>query len=304
MKLTYGGNRLMRRLSVRIAVTGSTGELGGQVVRLLAATGSHDVVALARRQVAFEFAAITAASAEYTDLESLRSALRGVDVLVFISSDGDSAKMMIHHQNIVRAAVDNEIPHVVYLSGVDADLASPFCYAYTNGYTEQLLGASDCAVSVARASIYIEFFAQFLRPARTTGEIRLPAADGHISLVSREDVGYCLAALATAPATGRHHDLTGSQLLDMDAIAKITSREWEMPIRYTDISPAQFGSELARAGEEPWWTYAFSSMFASVREQRWARLTDEVQRLTGRAPRTLANVLARRRNDRTSDAGK
>lgn len=28
---------------------------------------------------------------------------------------------------------------MVYLSGVDADVASPFCYAFTNGRTEQLL---------------------------------------------------------------------------------------------------------------------------------------------------------------------
>lgn len=277
---------------MRIAVTGSTGKLGGQVVRLLAATGAHRVVALARRPIAFESAAIVAARAEYTDLESLRAALRGTDVLVFISSDGDAAKMMIHHQNVVRAAVDNEVAHVVYLSGVDADPSSPFCYAYTNGYTEQILGESGCPFSVARASIYIEFFAHFLRPARVTGEVRLPAADGRISLVSRDDVGYCLAALATTPATGRHHDLTGPESLDVDAIAAITAQEWETPISYTDVSAAQFGSELASAGEEPWWTYAFSSMFASVREQRWAPVTYEVQRLTGRRPRTLADVLA------------
>lgn len=277
---------------MRIAVTGSTGKLGGQVVQLLA-DGDHQVVALARRQVAPQSAAVTTTYAEYTDLASLRSALRGVDVLVFVSSDGDAAKMMIHHQNVVRATAANEVSHVVYLSGVDADPASPFCYAYTNGYTEQILPSSGCAVSIARASIYTEFFRSFLRTARTTGEIRLPAADGRLSLVSRADVGRCLAALATSPPTGRHHDITGPESLDLDAVAKITSREWETPVRYLDISPASFGAELASAGEEPWWTYAFSTMFASVREQRWASVTDEVHQLTGRPPLTLGDILAR-----------
>jgi hypothetical protein len=33
-------------------------------------------------------------------------------------------------------------------------------------------------------------------------------------------------------------------------------------------------------------------MFASIREHRWERVTAEVEHLTGRAPLTLADVLA------------
>jgi len=39
-----------------------------------------------------------------------------------------------------------------------------------------------CSVSIARASIYSEFFAGFLTRARAGGQLRLPAADGRISL--------------------------------------------------------------------------------------------------------------------------
>jgi NAD(P)H dehydrogenase (quinone) len=98
---------------MRIAVTGSSGSVGGNVVRLLAETGEHHVVALARRPRAAESGAVTITYADYTNLASLQSALRGVDVLVFVSSDGDAARMMVHHQNVVRAAVDVEVPDVV-----------------------------------------------------------------------------------------------------------------------------------------------------------------------------------------------
>jgi NAD(P)H dehydrogenase (quinone) len=277
---------------VQVAVTGSTGQLGGQVVQLLADHGEHQVVALTRTPAAPEWDSVTSAYADYSDLRSLQEALRGVDVLVFVSSDGDAAKMMIHHQNVVRAVVDNQVAHVVYLSGIDADLASPFCYAYTNGYTEQLLASSGCAYSFARASIYTEFFLGFLQRGRTSGEIRLPAQPGRLSLVSRADVGRCLAALATSPPTGRHHDITGPASLDLPSIAQIASTAWRVPMRYVDVSPAEFTAELASEGEEPWWTYAFASMFASVREGRWASTSEEVHRLTGRAPLALADVLS------------
>jgi NAD(P)H dehydrogenase (quinone) len=51
---------------------------------------------------------------------------------------------------------------------------------------------------------------------------------------------------------------------------------------------------VAREGESPWWLYAFSSMFDSVREQRWASVSAEVFRITGRAPISLGDVLAKR----------
>jgi NAD(P)H dehydrogenase (quinone) len=284
-------------VAVRIAVTGANGQLGGQVVRLLADQQQHDVVALVRRKVAQEDSQtprVSVAIAEYGDQAALRSALRDVNTLVFISSDGDATKVLLHHQNVIAAAADSGVAHVVALSSVDADIDSPFCYAVVNGYTEKLLDDSGCGVSVARASIYTEFFLRWLTPARISGEIRLPAGDGRISLVSRTDVGRCLAALALAPSTGQYHDLTGPEALDLAAIAALTGDEFGRHVRYTKMTPREHCKEMAEAGEEPWWMYAFSTMFESVRQGRWGAVTDEVARLTGRRPLSITDVLAER----------
>jgi len=280
---------------VRIAVTGSTGTVGSQVVGLLAASAGHEVVALARRPeavaVAQDSKVVSAVYADYDDLASLRAALVGVDTLVFVSGDGEAARMLVQHGNVVRAAADSGVGHVVYLSGVDADLASPFCYAFTNGYTEGLLAASGCGFSFARASLFTEFFAAFLRPALVSGELRVPAGDGRVSLVSRADVGRCLAALALLPPSGRHHDLTGPRALSLEAVAEGLTRVAGRPVRYTDVEPRVLVEDLARAGEDPWWTYAYGSMFASVRQDRWSAVSTEVRRLTGRVPLGVADVV-------------
>ena len=110
----------------------------------------------------------------------------------------------------------------------------------------------------------------FLVRSRATGQLRLPAADGRISLVSRADVARCLAALAVAPASGRHHDITGPQSLDLAKIAALATREWGTPLEYARITPSEHCTEMAITGEDPWWMYAYSTMFASIREQRWA----------------------------------
>lgn len=260
---------------MRIAVTGASGNVGGQVVSLLAEAGGHEVVALSRGGPV---------RADYDDPESLRTALTGIDTLVLVTSDGEAARVVTHHAHLVSAVEHTGVGHVVALSGLDTDLASPFCYAYTNGVLEAELSRTGCAVSVVRASLFAEFFAGFLAAARDTGELRLPAGDACVSLVSREDVARCLATLARAEPTGRAHDVTGPAALSMRDVAAIAGRAWAFPISYADVDEPTFVAETARGGESPWWTYAYASMFASLRQGRWAAVSDEVRALTGRDP--------------------
>jgi NAD(P)H dehydrogenase (quinone) len=277
---------------MRIAVTGANGRIGGQVVDLLAADGKHEVVAVSRRETNAVRAHVTNAIADYEDVAALRAGLRDVDTLILVSSDGEATKVLVHHQNVIRAAADSGVGHIVALSGLDADLASPFCYAVTYGYTERLLADIPCTISVARASIYTEFFMTWLIQARTSGQLRLPAGSGRISLVSRSDVARCLAALASAAPTGRDHEITGPEALDGHAIAAIAQEEWNTQIDYVDLPPAEYRAEIARAGEDAWWEYAYSTMFDSVREQRWEAVTEDVFKLTERAPTPVRELLS------------
>jgi NAD(P)H dehydrogenase (quinone) len=261
---------------MRSAVTGGTGRIGGRVVQLLAETGHHEVVALSSR------------TAPYDDPSALRAALDGVQTLVFVSSDGEAARVVVHHRNVLRAAEQCGIGHVVLLSGLDAALDSPFCYAFTNGDTERLLRAGGRPHSIVRAGLFAEFFLGLMRQVATVGAVALPAADGRVSLVTREDVAQCLAALALGEPTDRHHDVTGPDSLAVAAIAEAAG------YGYSDTTPAEYAGRLARIGEEPWWTYAYCSMFDSIRQHRWERTSDAVVELTGRPPASAFTVLAGR----------
>ena len=280
---------------MRIAVTGASGQIGGEVVRLLAAGQQHEVVALMRRPpAAGQFPdSVQARKADYADEQALAAALDGVARLVLVSSDGPVSDVIVHHRNVIRAAARRGVAHIVALSGLDASLDSPFCYAVGYGYTEQLLAESGCSVSLARASIYTEFFLAFLTRARASGQLRLPAADGRVSFVSRDDVARSLAALATAPPASRPQEITGPEALDLAALAALAQKEWATPVEYTPITPAGLVADLASGGEDPWWIYAYSSMFASIRDHRWATVTTDTERLTGAKPTPVSTILAR-----------
>src|SRR5690348_3686819 len=71
------------------------------------------------------------------------------------------------------------------------------------------------------------------------------------------------------------------------------TQEWGTPLKYVNIAPGEHCEEMAAAGEDPWWMYAYSTMFASIREQRWAAVSGEIHRLTGRSPTAVRTALAR-----------
>ena len=248
-------------------MTGARGRLGGQVCSLLAAERGVEVVP------------VTRAVADYDDPAALQRALEGVDTLVLVSSDGEAERVLQHHLNVAGATVAAGVERVVLLSSVDCDVDSPFCYARVNALTEAALAMTAVEVVAVRASIFTEFFASLVELATVDGELRLPAADGRVALVSREDAGQVMAACALSPLPGAY-DVTGPASLSMHEVAAAYD------LTYVPVTEAEFAAHLA-GRETPWWAYAYTSMFASIREQRWDVVSDAVETLTGEPARAL-----------------
>lgn len=264
-----------------IGVTGANGRVGGRVVRLLAERG-HEVVGLVRRAPSERHEVATYRQADYHDLAQLQEGITGLETLVFVSGDGEAASLLLAHRNIVEAIDLCGVQHVVALSGLDADVRSPFCYGVTNGATEQMLHATGAVVSVVRSSIFAEFFRQWPRAALATGSLELPAANARISLVAREDVAALLADLAAGEPYSGTYLATGPAALDMEEITSIVERDLGRTVEYRPIAPSEFAQAMALDGVDPWWTYAYTSMFASVRQGRWAQVSQTIPERLGR----------------------
>ncbi|MEV0177523.1 NAD(P)H-binding protein [Streptomyces sp. NPDC050803] len=268
-----------------IAVTGASGNVGGAVVKGLVDAGRTDVVALVRdpsRVPGFQRVA-EVRRADYGSREEFGEALGGVGTLVFVSSDGEAATTLIHHGNVLNAAVSAGVEHVVYLSILDLEEESPFCFAPLHRETERMLHDLGLSHTVVRSSVYSEFFSRWVLTSTSTGELALPMGDGKVSLVSRDDVSRCLVECAVR-RPGSLVKATGRQSYALPELADLAARLGTRPIKPTDIDPVEFCVRLLQQGVTPWWTYAFSSMFESVREQRFAEVTADITSLTGRNP--------------------
>jgi NAD(P)H dehydrogenase (quinone) len=260
-----------------IGVTGASGGVGSRVVHEL--LGRADVVALARRPEAVRAAA--ARRADYDDPASLRAAFAGLDTLVFISSDGVVETMCRHHEHVVAAAVDAGVPHVVYTSIVDIAPDSRFYYSPGHRDTEARLRASGIRCCFARTSIFADFFVETWL---ATDTLAVNAGEGRMSLVTRDDTAAALAAAALAGLDGVI-DVTGPEALTAAEVAAAAGVEYE------PLDDDEYRRRLAADGNPGWLIEAFSSMFRSVVEGRFARVSDDIPRLTGRPQQTFAEFV-------------
>jgi NAD(P)H dehydrogenase (quinone) len=270
-----------------VAVTGAAGAIGGRVVGLLAGTNVQ-VTALVRDAGRAHPLAVPAV-VDYADPTSLDAALRGAHTLVFIGSDGRADRVLAHHRNLLAAARTAGVRRIVLLSSQDADADSAFCYAPVYADTERELLDSCAEPIVIRAGLYAEFFGRWIWEAAGSGELALPTR-GSVAPIGRGDVAHALA-VATIDSAPPLATITGPAALDLEALAGLASRLGGRDVSFRTVSTDDFRHRLIDAGTDPWWSYAFASMFESIDDGRFAAVTPDFATITGTAPQSFEAVL-------------
>ena len=282
-----------------VLVTGATGYVGSAALRLLStAVDPGSLAGLARAAVTLPNG-VAVRIADYGDKRSLERAFRGVTRLLFVASDGRADDIVRHHANVIDAAAACDVGHVVFTSIVDIDDASPFYYASVYRDAERRLRACGAAWTILRCGLYSDFLlSHWLEPARSTGVIAVPAGRSRIAPVSRDDVA---AAACAVLASGAHrteiHDLTGPRSYSFDEIAEVAGRAFGIPIAYEPCSTADYLTTCRATLDDPW-PHAFSTLFASISQGRYASTASAMRELTGRAPEDLETFISRARSNR------
>ena len=270
-------------MSDTLLVFGANGQIGGELARLLQA-GGHHVRAAGRQangpgQVAVDLAAGT----------GLDAAFDGVQRAFLMAPPGYAQQDRLL-KPAIDAAVRAGVRHAVLLSamGANADPAAPMRQA------ELHLEQSGLSWNILRPNWFMQNFHTFWLPGiQATGNILLPVGDAKGSFIDTRDIAAVAASLLTRDdLRNQDFDLTGAEALDHHAVARILSAAAGRPIGYQDIPPEAMRSALLGAGLPPDYTEFLLLILGFFKAGYSERTTDWVQRITGRAPRTLAQYAA------------
>ncbi len=278
--------------AVPLAVTGSTGRLGGRVARRLAAAGVPQRLLARDPARAPELPGATAVRAPYGDAAAVRAALEGTSTVLVVSAS-ETVDRVDQHRTFVDAAVSAGVEHLVYVSFLGAAPDATFTLARDHWATEEHVRARGLTATFLRDSLYADFAPVLVGD---DGAIRGPAGDGQVALVAQDDIADVAVAVLRDPAAhaGRTLDLTGPEALTLTEVAGVLTAVTGRAVRYEPETVEEAFASRAVYGAPDWQVAAWVSTYTAIAAGEMAAVSSAVPDLLGRPARTLEQVLRTR----------
>jgi uncharacterized protein YbjT (DUF2867 family) len=227
------------------------------------------------------------------DLATVHRAIAGCERLCFVMSV--SPDYLEAAANVAVVAKHHQIKAFVNLSQMtvremDIDHTTPSPQQKQHWLAEQILSWSGLPVVEVRPTAFMEgLFLQVAKSVATRDKILAPFGTGRNSAIAAFDVARAMAAILRDPAEhiGRTYHLTGPVSQDMAAVASEFSAALGRNISYADIPVAVMKEQLTAFGMPPHVVAHVATMAQLHQDNRYDRLSDDVERLTGVPPMSV-----------------
>ncbi len=276
-----------------IALTGSTGALGGLVTHALAGSDFRlDLRLLVRDAARAPDIDCDVRVCDYADTDASVAALRGVDTLFMVSA-AEAEHRRAQHRSFITAAAEAGVGHVVYTSFAGAAPEATFTLGRDHHDAETAITESGMAFTFLRDNFYLDVLPFF---ADESGVIRGPAGDGRVAAVARADVADVAVAVLRDPAAhaGATYTLTGPEALTLTEFAARAGSVLGRDLRFENETVDEAYASRAQAYDVAQWQLdAWVSTYTAFANGTVAAVTDDVRRVAGHPARTLEEALRR-----------
>ncbi|MFF3599544.1 SDR family oxidoreductase [Kitasatospora indigofera] len=272
-----------------IVVTGATGNVGRPLTRALARAG-HQVTAVSRHAAAMPDG-VRHLAADLADPTGLEPALTGAQAL-FLLLSGDLHAAGARPADIIGQAAAGGVRRVVLLS-TQGVASRPFgATRIAMRAVEDVLRESGLEWAVLRPGGFASNALWWAESIRTRRVAAAPFGDVGVPVVDPADIAEVAAAcLLEDRHTGGVYELTGPEVITPRRQAEAIAAALGSPVRFHDLTRDEAKAAMAR------------SMPAELAEDTLTilgspnpaelRVSPDVRRVLGRAPRPFADWAAR-----------
>lgn len=272
-----------------ILVTGATGTIGTEVLRILAERGER-VRAMTRNP---EGASLPAevVRGDFDDRASLDGAVAGADTVFLLDAPGPWIER--HDLAMLDAVRSHGVARVVKLSAIGTGENTGLRAGGWHLPGERALRAGQAAWTILRPSSFAAntlHWASMIRAGQPVANLTGNGAQGVID--PRDVAEVAVAALTTPDHAGRTYTLTGPELLSTPDQVEILRKVLGRPIEIVDVPLEVAREQMIAAGRDPEFADGAMRGRRFIAEGGNARLTDDVATLLGRTARTYATWAA------------
>ncbi len=269
-----------------VLVTGATGNTGGALVAALRAMGVP-VTAASRNPV--DDSAHTSARFDWYDPDTFDAALTGADRVYLVPPPLDPEPVKAMAPFLSRAR-EQGVRRAVLLSASVIEAGGPGA-----GQVHALLPDLFTEWAVLRPSWFMQNFFRahpHAESIRTSNMITTATGDGRVGFVDVDDIARVAAHLLLADRLPEQDlILTGPEALGYDDVAALLTELLGRPIVHRAISREAMTRELVSQGLPPQAAAMLAAADDAIAAGVEDRTTDVVERLTGRAPRSLREAI-------------
>ena len=266
---------------MKVTVTAADSKAGVEIVRGLASAGFVVRSATRRPHPAAAGSRQEHVLIDFLRPDTLRPAFAEADAAVLIVPE--DSMMVPMTDNLVAAAARAEVERLVLISFLHAGREAAGPVLTWHRKTEEIVGASPLAGTCLRPNYYMQDFLAAHQPAVSFG-------GGRVSYVDARDVGDVVAGVLSGPGhEGRTYSLTGPRALSVRDVAEELSRG-EMTSGSSELGWEELCLPSRRSAH-PFLVQALCDLWSAASEDRFATVTDDVERLTGHRPRDFAQFV-------------
>ena len=281
-----------------IIVTGGTGHLGRIIVKKLVERIPASQVGVSVRdpQKADDLKAlgVRVRHGNFNDVGSLLQSFEGAKQILIVSSNARASgdDPLAQHRTAIDAARAVGAQRIVYTSHMAASNASAFPPMHDHAATESMLAQSGMKWTALRHGFYAASGIAMMGNALETGLLETPV-DGKFSWAAHDDLAEAAAIILTQEGLyeGPTPPLTGSQALDFGDLAAIASQILDKPVNRTIISDEAMREKIIARGTPPPVVNIVMGLYLSARAGEFAKINLTLEKLLGRAPIRMQDLL-------------
>lgn len=266
-----------------ILVAGATGNVGSQIVNQLLAQGRKvRVFTRDSAKVAHWNGRVEVASGDFTNPESFAVAATAAEAIFLMNGALPDPVFL----KLIDLAIEKSVRRIVFLSSLfAADSALPIGRMHKG--KEDALLASGLEAAIVRGGSFMSNANQWLGSIKAEGVVYNPVGGGQIASIHPADIAaVAVHALTTPKLRESIFEVTGDTALTTTEQVAILSKVLGRPLRVIDVSRETAVQGLVKNGVPPHVANALGESYAAIQNGASAAITDTVERVTGRKPRS------------------
>jgi uncharacterized protein YbjT (DUF2867 family) len=277
-----------------ILITGATGKIGKELVLDLSARRSPFKVMVRSKEAAkaFETRGIKTVPGNFERPETFAGALAGVQTVFLLTTPHPDGVAM--ERKFLAACKAKGVHHVVRISAMGANPWAASALLRNHGKCEALLEESGLPWTILRPTIFMQNLVPYIGPT-VSKESTFYASAGQALLpwVDTRDI----ATVAGTVLTSKGHEnlvyeITGPEAVTYVQVAERLSSLMGRQISYTNVSDGAAHHSMVSMGVSPWLAEGMITLYHLFKANGpTAQVLETVERITGRAPRTLTAYL-------------